>query len=130
MPHTGRVRLATRQTGPPKARVRNNLELSYLETKGTGISKPTQMPDGEAEVLAATKQGNAKAAQAAIGGPTIRSRYSQICTHRKPPTGEDTAVSLQMRPPTGETAAAAKQTRTQPRSRAPDAGGTSAAVLP
>ena len=71
MPHTGRVRLATRQTSPPKAQVRNNPELSYLETKGTGISKPTQMPDGEAEVLAATKQGNAKATQAATGGPII-----------------------------------------------------------
>ena len=88
------------------------------------------MPDGEAEVLAATKQGNAKATQAATGGPIIKSRYSQIGTHMKPPTGEDTVVSLHTRPPTGETAAAAKQTRTQPRSRAPDAGGTSAAVLP
>ena len=34
------------------------------------------MPDGEAEVLAVTKQGNAKATQAATGGPIIKSTYS------------------------------------------------------
>ena len=81
MPHTGRVRLATRQTSPPKAQVRNIPEVSYLETKGIGISKPTQMPDGEAEVLAATKQGNAEATQAATGGPITKQVQSDRHTH-------------------------------------------------
>ena len=78
--HTGRVRLATRQTSPPKARVRSNLELSYLETKGIGTSRPTQMPDGEAEVLAATKQGNTEATQAATGGLIIKETVSSART--------------------------------------------------
>ena len=68
MPHTGQVRLATKRTSPPKAQGRNSPELSSQETRGTGISKATQMPDGEAEVLAATKQDNTGAAQAATGG--------------------------------------------------------------
>ena len=68
MPHTGQVHLATKRTGPPKAQGRNSPELSSQETKGIGISKATQMPDGEAEVLAATKQDNTGAAQAATGG--------------------------------------------------------------
>ena len=68
MPHTGQVHLATKRTSPPKAQGRNSPELSSQETKGIGISKATQMPDGEAEVLAATKQGNTEAAQAATGG--------------------------------------------------------------
>ena len=34
------------------------------------------MPDGEADMLAATKQGNAEATQAATGGPITESTYS------------------------------------------------------
>ena len=68
MLHTGQVHLATTRTSPPKAQGHKSPELSSQETKGIGISKATQMPDGEAEVLAATKQDNTGAAPAATGG--------------------------------------------------------------